>query len=46
MFVNYDHARCAIDKCKWPRTYAWVEAIHARPSFAPIIATERKMLGR
>lgn len=46
MFVNYDHARCAIDKSKWPRTYAWVEAMHARPSFAPIIAAERKMLGR
>ncbi len=46
MFVNYDHARCAIDKSQWPRTYAWVDAMHARPSFAPIIATEKKMLGR
>lgn len=44
MFVNYDHARCAVDKAKWPRTYAWVAAMHARPSFAPIIETERKML--
>jgi glutathione S-transferase len=45
-FVNYDHARCAVDKAAYPRTYAWVESIHARPSFAGIIATECKILGR
>lgn len=46
MFVNYDHAACAVDKTKWPRTYAWVDAMLARPSFAKWIAKERKMLGR
>jgi glutathione S-transferase len=45
-FVNFDHAACAVDKGKWPRTYAWVESIHARPSFAPVIAMEQKILGR
>ncbi|MEY3984796.1 MAG: hypothetical protein RLZ59_241 [Pseudomonadota bacterium] len=44
MFVNFDHARCAVDRSHYPRTYAWVAAVHARPSFAPIIATERKIL--
>lgn len=44
MFVNYEHALCAVDRSQYPRTYAWVEAMHARPSFAPIIATERKIL--
>lgn len=45
-FVNYDHARCAIDKVLYPRTCAWVESIHARPSFAGTIAKEQKILGR
>jgi glutathione S-transferase len=45
-FVNYDHARCAVDKAAYPRTYAWVESIHARSSFAGIIAKECKILGR
>lgn len=44
MFVNYDHARCAVDKAAYPKTYAWVAAIHDRPSFAETIATERKIL--
>lgn len=46
MFVNYDHARCAVDKSLYSRTYAWVDSMHARPSFAGIIAKERKALGR
>jgi glutathione S-transferase len=45
-FVNYDHARCAVDKAAYPRTYAWVESMHARPSFAAIIAKERKFFER
>ena len=44
MFVNYEHAPVNIDKTKWPKTYAWVEAITARPSFAPIIAQEKGTL--
>lgn len=46
VFVNYDHARCAVDKSRYPRTYAWVDSVHARPSFALWIAKERKILGR
>lgn len=44
MFVNFDHARCAVDRAAYPKTYAWVAALHARPSFAGIIATEKKIL--
>lgn len=44
MFVNFDHARCAVDRTAYPKTYAWVAAMHARPSFAAIIATEKKIL--
>ncbi len=46
MFVNYDHARCAVDRASYARTYAWVASIHARPSFAPIIAKEKAFLSR
>ncbi len=46
MFVNFDHAQCAVDRSLYPRTYAWVAAMHDRPSFAPIIATERKILAQ
>ena len=46
MFINYDHANCAVDKSAWPRTYAWVDSILARPSFATWVARERKILGR
>jgi glutathione S-transferase len=46
MFINYDHAQCAVDKSAWPRTYAWVDSMLARPSFATWVARERKILGR
>jgi glutathione S-transferase len=42
MFVNFEHARCAVDRSLYPRTYGWVDAIHARPSFAGIIAKEKR----
>lgn len=44
MFVNYEHAQCAVDKGKYPKTYAWVETMHARPSFAPWIESENRTL--
>ncbi len=44
MFVNFDHARCAVDRSAYPKTYAWVAAMHTRPSFAGIIATEKKII--
>lgn len=45
MFVNFDHAQCAVDRAAYPKTYAWVAEMHARPSFAGIIATEKKIIG-
>ncbi len=45
-FVNYDHAHCAVDRGRYPRTYAWVGSILSRPSFAPIVAKELSLLGR
>lgn len=44
MLVNYDHAQCAVNRSDYPRIYAWADAMHARPSFVPILATERKIL--
>jgi glutathione S-transferase len=44
MFVNFEHAACAVDKSNWPKTYAWVESILARPSFAGIVAGEKAIL--
>lgn len=46
MLVNYDHARCAVDRAAYPRTFAWAATIHARPSFAPLIAKEQAILAR
>jgi glutathione S-transferase len=45
-FVNYDHANCAVDKSAYPRTYAWLASILDRPSFAPIIAMEKRGLAK
>lgn len=45
-FVNFEHADCAVDKPAYPRTYAWVESILARPSFTPIIAMEQKVIAK
>jgi glutathione S-transferase len=44
-FVNAEHAGVKIDAAKYPKLSAWIAAMHARPSFAPWIARERKMLG-
>lgn len=43
-FVNLLHGGVAVDPARWPRTRAYVEAILARPSFAPIVAAERALL--
>ncbi len=40
-FVNYDHAGLVIDGAKYPKTKAWVDSMHARPSFAVTIAKEK-----
>jgi glutathione S-transferase len=44
-FANLAHAGYALDTAGYPKTGAYVAAIHARPSFADWIARERKMLG-
>jgi glutathione S-transferase len=33
-----------VDKARWPRTAAWAEAIHARPSFANILARDKSLV--
>ena len=33
-----------VDKGRWPRTAAWAEAIHARPSFADILARDKALV--
>jgi len=45
-FVNYDHAGIEIDGTKYPKTKAWVAAMHARPSFATGIAKEKAVLAK
>ena len=40
-FVNFAHLKLSVDA--WPRTAAYISAIHARPSFAPINAKESRL---
>ena len=44
-FVNLAHAGWAVDGAAYPRTHAFVAAMLARPSFAPLVAAERAALG-
>lgn len=43
-FVNLAHIGCPIDAARWPTVAAYVAKIHARPSFAGLIAQEHAML--
>jgi glutathione S-transferase len=43
-FANLHHAGCPIDAKSRPKAAAYIEAILARPSYAAIIAGERKAL--
>ncbi len=43
-FVNYEHAGIKIDAAKYPKTTAWVSAMHARPSFAVMMAKEKAVI--
>ncbi|MDQ2763718.1 MAG: glutathione S-transferase family protein [Pseudomonadota bacterium] len=43
-FVNLAHIDVVIDPARWPKAAAYVAGILARPSFAPIIASERAMV--
>lgn len=44
-FVNYRLAGGALDRSRWPRLAAYVERIHARPTFQAAIAIEEKIFG-
>lgn len=43
-FANLDYM--GIDLARWPRTTAYVEALHARPSFAGQIAVDKAMFAK
>lgn len=43
-FVNLAHVDIVIDPARFPKAAAYVAAILARPSFAPLVAGERAML--
>lgn len=45
MLINLGHARAAPDAALYPKIAAYEQALFARPSFAPIIAAERRVLG-
>lgn len=45
MLVNLGHAGAAPDASAYPKLVAYRDSIIARPTFAPIIAAERKILG-
>lgn len=42
-FVNLKHAGVGVDAKRWPKLAAFVQRMHARPSFAPLIAEETAM---
>lgn len=43
-FVNLAHVDVLIDPARYPKAAAYIEAILARPSFAPIVIQERAMV--
>ncbi|MBA3810362.1 MAG: glutathione S-transferase family protein [Caulobacteraceae bacterium] len=45
-FVNFAHVGVTVDAAAHPKTAAFVEAILARPSFAPIVAQEKAFFAR
>ena len=40
-FVNLGHAGVTVDAARWPKLAAYVDRIHSRPSFKPLIEEER-----
>jgi glutathione S-transferase len=45
-FVNFFHGQGEIDAERWPKLAAYVERVHARPSFKGLIEEERQLAGR
>ena len=46
MFVNFDHAGEKLDGKRWPKLAAYVERLHARPSFKAMLDEERPLVQR
>jgi glutathione S-transferase len=46
MFVNFAHAGEKLDAKRWPKLAAYVDKIHARPSFKALIAEESPFVER
>jgi glutathione S-transferase len=44
-FVNWEHGRERVDPKRWPKLAAYIDRIHARPSFKACIEEERKGFG-
>ena len=44
VFVNWRHAGEVVDASRWPRLAAYVERVHARPSFKGLIEEEQAAL--
>ena len=45
-FVNFDLADVKIDAATYPKVTAYAAGILARPSFAALVAKDRKFLGK
>lgn len=45
-FVNLRHAGYAPERARWPRLRAFLDRMHARPSFAKLIAEETPIFGK
>jgi glutathione S-transferase len=43
-FVNLAHTGVTVDAARWPKLAAYVDRIHSRPSFKPLIEGEQKEL--
>jgi len=46
MFVNFEHAGEKLDSKRWPKLAAYIERIHARPSFKALLDEERPLVQR
>jgi glutathione S-transferase len=46
VFVNFRHAGEAVDAKRWPKLAAYIERIHARPSFKAVIDEESPLVNR
>jgi glutathione S-transferase len=45
IFVNFHHVGEKVDGKRWPRLAAYIERIHARPSYKAVIEEEKALFG-